>query len=62
MPLKYAEDLNLLVDGIDAVDYVYFICTGESAGNSIEMANWFCEVGGFPDSSPMAFETYNGYD
>ena len=60
--LKYAEDLNLLVDGIDAVDYVYFICTDESAGNSIEMANWFCEVGGFPDSSPMAFETYNGYD
>lgn len=39
---------------------IWFACTDESAGNAIEIANWFCE-NGFPNSQPEFFEP-NAWD
>ena len=45
---KFAKQHNIypLVHWPD-MGYVHLICTNESSGNSLEMANWFVEVGGF---------------
>lgn len=62
LALKYAEELNLILEIISPNAQVAFMCTDKSAGNPVEISNWFCEVGGFPNARPFTFEPYNGYD
>ena len=32
--------------------YIYLYCSKDSSGNAVEMANWFIECGGFPNTFP----------
>lgn len=61
LALRYAEELDLILEIISPSGQIAFMCTDESAGNPVEISNWFCEVGGF-NAYPFTFEPYNGYD
>ena len=57
--LRYADELKIIPKSISDFEtnkWLGFICTDESAGKTVELANWFCEKAGFPGSNPSFME------
>ena len=53
--LEYARQLQITPVGISDFEdskYVTFLCTNNSAGNPLELANWFYEEKGFTTAEP----------
>jgi hypothetical protein len=53
--LEYARKLQITpvyITDYEDSKYVTFLCTNNSAGNPLELANWFCEEKGFVTAEP----------
>lgn len=60
--LEYAQQLKIVpvrISDLVSSKYVKFICTNESAGNPLELANWFCEEKGFTSAEPGFVEQWD---
>ena len=60
--LEYAEEFKIFPDVIGPSGYVRFMCINESKGTAIELANWFCEAGGFSYAQPAYLKESSGWD
>ena len=61
---EYAKQLNIVpvsVLDLGSSKYVTFVCTNDSAGNPLELANWFCEEKGFTTAEPEFWQDPNDF-
>lgn len=55
--VRYAEQLDVFpVNYVSEYDRMCLLCTDESAGNPVEMSNWFVEEAGFEYAQPNYIE------
>lgn len=55
--IMLAKRLNIKVGTIEdrsryGYSCIYLYCSKDSYGNAVEMANWFVDCGGFPNTFP----------
>lgn len=50
--MDYADEFDIIPTHLGSGGWITFACTDKSIGNPIEIANWFCEKGGFPAAEP----------
>lgn len=61
---EYAQQLNIVpvsVSDLGSSKYVTFVCTNDSAGTPVELANWFCEEKGFTTAEPEFCQDPNDF-
>lgn len=65
--IMLAKRHNIKVGAIEnrsryGYSYIYLYCSIDSSGNAVEMANWFIECGGFPNTYPSLGDAHFDFD